>query len=241
MVSKKLTKDKSEKLAASSQNAQAQPDSQRMSSEMRRLQILNAAIDLLSESGDGLHTRTLAKRVGVSHALLFKYFSSKAEILDEVFQTVYVNRFPNDLRQRVEALSDDIPQKWNAIYAEYAPRIFDQTWVRIFVSTALNREPISNRYFDLVVVPLVTRLAEDTERFCLGRIQREGSVQRSVSLELAWTTHSALFYSGLRRWVYELPVPEDIVLTMQLKIRSHFAGAKAIFSEPSTIPDLRLK
>jgi AcrR family transcriptional regulator len=241
-MSKPLTKTKPPSSIRTSpvRKDAALTDVQRMPSEERRLQILNAAIDLLCESGDGLHTRTLAKRLGVSHALLFKYFSSKSDILDAVFQTVYIDRFPEPLSRKVETASEDIPGKWASIYTEYAPRIFELRWVRIFVSTALNREPISNRYFELVVVPLVTRLAEDTERYCLGRVQKPNSILRAASLELAWTTHSALFYSGLRRWVYELPVNDNIVATMHLKIKSHFAGAKAVFAETSSIPDLRI-
>ena len=51
----------------------------------RRLSLLQAALDLFSAQGyDGVTTRAIAERVGVTEALLFKHFRSKQELLHAV-------------------------------------------------------------------------------------------------------------------------------------------------------------
>lgn len=58
---------------------------QRLSSEERRRQIINATLDIISERGFGnLTTAEIAARVGVSEGAIFKHFSTKVEILQEV-------------------------------------------------------------------------------------------------------------------------------------------------------------
>lgn len=211
--------------------AKATQGRRRLDPDARRDQILHAAIALLTKRGLSFNTRELAAGLGISHPLLFRYFQSKEDIVDAVFETVYLNRFSPQMRQAIEERTPDVVRKWTEFYRVYAPKIFDETWVRIYISSALQQETISRRYFKLVVIPLITRMAEDTELYCLGAVQPPSSPVRAKSLELAWMTHSSLFYSGLRRWVYDLEVPDDIVGIMAMRVKSHFAGAKAVLRD----------
>jgi hypothetical protein len=65
----------------------------------------------------------------------------------------------------------------------------------------------------------------------LGRHAEMHSRARTISMELAWMTHSSLFYSGLRKWVYGLDVPDDIEAMMAARVRMHFAGAAAALED----------
>lgn len=186
---------------------------------------------LLCDRGAAFNTRELSERLGISHPLLFRYFASKDEIIEAVFQTVFLGRLSPELRSAYERQTGNPVRKWTDFYSNYAPKIFDRVWVRIFISSALQEDVISRRYFDLLIVPLVTALAEDTERHCFGKAADPASECRLMSLELAWMTHSSLFYSGLRRWVYHLDVPDDIVSIMAVRVRAHFAGALAALNE----------
>jgi AcrR family transcriptional regulator len=200
----------------------------RLPPEERRGQILAAAIDLMTDRGLAFNTRELSERLGISHPLLFRYFKSKEEIVDAVFQTVFIGRFSPDMRAAMTRRTDDVIGKWTAFYRTYAPKIFDRTWIRIFILSALQEEVISRRYFDLVIIPIMNEMADDTERFCFGKILPKEHALRTTTLELAWMTHSSLFYSGLRRWVYNLEVPDDIALTMEMRIKVHFEGSRVV-------------
>ncbi len=200
----------------------------RLSPKVRREQILQEAICLLTDKGIDFTTRELSDRLSISHPLLFRYFASREEIIEAVFQTVYFGRFSPEMLQAIEVTNIDVVIKWTEFYRAYAPKIFDRTWIRIFISSALNQQTISRRYFEIIVSPLIAKMADDTEKYCFGEVLPAGSPIRVQTLELSWMTHSSLFYSGLRRWVYDLSVPDEIVETMALRIKVHFAGAKAV-------------
>ena len=68
---------------------------QRLSFEDRRSQILGAAVPMFASQGfKGLTTKELAKRAGVSEALLYQHFPSK-EALTRRFKIIFVNAHPN--------------------------------------------------------------------------------------------------------------------------------------------------
>ncbi|MFZ5646569.1 MAG: TetR/AcrR family transcriptional regulator [Bacillota bacterium] len=57
----------------------------RLSSVERRNQIINATLEIVSEKGFGnLTTAEIASRVGLTEGAIFKHFSTKSEILQEV-------------------------------------------------------------------------------------------------------------------------------------------------------------
>lgn len=73
------------------------------SREERRAEIVRATLAILASEGlHALTTSTLAARVGVSEATLFKHFDSKAEILAEALR-----RQAAELRDRIEAFESE--------------------------------------------------------------------------------------------------------------------------------------
>jgi len=79
---------------------------QRLSSEERQNQIINATLDIISERGFGsLTTAEIAARVGVSEGAIFKHFSAKSEILQAVL--LYIK---NSLLPMAETVAgEDLP------------------------------------------------------------------------------------------------------------------------------------
>ncbi len=63
----------------------------RLSSVERRTQIVHATLEIVSEKGFGnLTTAEIASRVGLTEGAIFKHFSTKSEILQEVL--LYIRR-----------------------------------------------------------------------------------------------------------------------------------------------------
>ena len=55
---------------------------ERLPAPQRRQQILDTALELFAERGySATSTRVLAQRLGVSEALIFRYFATKRDIL----------------------------------------------------------------------------------------------------------------------------------------------------------------
>jgi AcrR family transcriptional regulator len=68
----------------------AKPEKQNSSKPDRALQILDAAAELLGESGyDGVSARDIAERAGLNKALVFYYWGSKPELFGKVLERYY--------------------------------------------------------------------------------------------------------------------------------------------------------
>src|SRR6185369_6895026 len=74
-------------------NAAASPDPEltgrRMAPEEREQQIVDKAIEHFATHGFSGSTRELAKRIGVTQPLLYRYFPSKEALIDRVYHEVY--------------------------------------------------------------------------------------------------------------------------------------------------------
>ena len=62
----------------------------------REERIVAAAMDFFAEHGFRASTRDLAKRLGVTQALLYRYFKSKQALIDRVFAEVFVDQWDED-------------------------------------------------------------------------------------------------------------------------------------------------
>ena len=208
------------------------PTGRRLQPQARREQIVAAAVELITQQGLAFSTRELARRLTISHPLLFRYFQSKEDILDAVYEGVFLGRYTAELRSMIKEESTDPVKKWSRFYAMYFPKIYDETWIRVFAASAFSNEAISRRYLRNVVEPLVEQLAIDTERHVLGAPSEQPSV-RDLSRDLAWMLHSSFFYTGVRRWIFQLPVPKDVGAFVSARVESHFTGAKAALGRRS--------
>src|SRR4030088_787897 len=62
----------------------------RLSPDDRRKEFVAKATEFFSEEGFGGGTRDLARRLGVTQPLLYRYFPSKDDLIKEVYRTVYL-------------------------------------------------------------------------------------------------------------------------------------------------------
>jgi len=68
----------------------ARPKQKRLSPDDRRKEFVAKATEFFSEEGFGGGTRDLARRLGVTQPLLYRYFPSKDDLIKEVYRTVYL-------------------------------------------------------------------------------------------------------------------------------------------------------
>src|SRR3546814_2081490 len=55
--------------------------------------IVEGAVQFFAEVGFGGDTRELAKRLNITHPLLFRYFASKNALIERVYQEVFIGRW----------------------------------------------------------------------------------------------------------------------------------------------------
>ena len=54
---------------------------------------------------------------------------------------------------------------------------------------------------------------------------------RQLDSEILWSFHSSFFYLGVRKYVYQLPVPDDIVSLVDARVNAFLDGAAKEFTE----------
>jgi AcrR family transcriptional regulator len=175
----------------------------RLSPEARREMIVDEAVRYFAEVGFSGPTRDLARRAGVTQPLLYKYFATKADLTEAVFERVYLDRldpaWPILLADRTQPLRDRLV----AFYRAYTRAIFTYEWMRIFMFAGLAGEELNRRYLNRVRDRLLTPVLEELRAAAPAGV-------RPPDIEDMFNLHGSIVYLGIRRFIYQLPAPDDI-------------------------------
>jgi AcrR family transcriptional regulator len=193
----------------------APPVRRRLDPEERREQILCAAVAWFAEVGFAGTTRDLARRAGVTQALLYKYFASKAELTEAVFERVYLGRLDPRWLQEIRDRSRPIQDRLTRFYRQYTGAIFTYEWMRIFMWAGLAGDALNRRYLGHVADRLLAPLAEEIGAAHGGR--RPG-------MEDMWNLHGGIVYIGIRRFIYHLPTPDDPAEAIEAAVARFLGG-----------------
>lgn len=177
------------------------PDRRRLPPDERRRQIVDGAVAFFADVGLDGNTRDLAKRLNVTQSLLFNYFASKSDLVEAVYEHVYLNRlsddWPNLLTDRDRSIRDRVLQ----FYDFYSKLIFQYEWMRIFMFSGLAGAGLNRRYLDhlrrFIFIPL------------LAEMQAASRHPDMVQMEDLWNLHGGIVYIGIRQHIYQVPCPEN--------------------------------
>lgn len=172
----------------------------RLPPKERREQIVNEAVRFFAEVGLEGNTRQLAKRLGVTQSLLFKYFATKEELLEAVYEKVYLGRLSNDWPDRLTDRSVPLRARLLAFYTEYSGLIFEHDWMRIFMFSGLAGAALNNRYLEHLGNVILRPVLAETAALTSGQTQ--------PTMEDLWNLHGGIVYIGIRTHIYGLPAPD---------------------------------
>jgi AcrR family transcriptional regulator len=196
----------------------------RLSPEAREREIVEGAIQFFAEVGFGGGLRDLAKRLGITHQNLFRYFPTKEALIERVYLEVYFNRWQPEWETLLHDTSRPLAARLIDFYNAYLPVFFRYDWVRIFLFAGLKGVDIPQRYMGIIQAKLVEPLALELRE--LGG-QRSDAPPSAQELEIAWGLHGELFYLAIRRWVYGLAVPDDLSPLIETSVTRFLDGAPA--------------
>lgn len=206
------------------------PARRRLPAAERERQIVDGAIRYFAEVGFDGQTRELARRLGITQPLLFRYFPTKDDLIDRVYEEVYLRRWrerwTDDLQDRSQPLEDRLVR----YYEDYVATIFDDEWIRIFMFAGLKGEALNRRYLELVRERILAVVcAELRETFNLPSAD---DVPVTVDeVDLAWSLHSAIFYIGVRKWIYRERIPADMPAFIRRNVRTFLGGVAPSLKE----------
>jgi AcrR family transcriptional regulator len=199
--------------------------STRLSGAEREKHIAQEAVRFFAEVGFGGDTRELAKRLGVTQSLLYKYFPSKEALINRVFEEVYLGRWNPFWESVVRDRSISLQERLTRHYIEYAKAALTRDWVRIFMFSGLRGEDINRRYLDIlrerILIPIAIELRHE---FDLPTI--EEVPLKSNEIELVWSINARVFYFGQRQWIFDVPIEDDLDDLIQMTIEHFMAGAR---------------
>ena len=202
----------------------------RLPAAQREQQIVEAAAQFFAEHGLGGQTRELAKNLGITHSAIFRYFPTKEALLDRVYEHVYVQRWNPAWDGLVQDRSQPLETRILRFYSEYAERIFDYVWVRIFVFSGLKGYDIAPRYLEIVRDRVIHPICAEI-RAELGLPDCAAVPLTEREAEAAWALHGKVFYLAIRKFVYGWPIPEDLSQTLADDVGVFMRGAPNIFIE----------
>ena len=206
----------------------------RMPPEQRERLIAQAAVRFFAEHGFEGQTRALARRLGITQPLLYRYFPSKEALIERVYQEVFVGHLDPGWEALIEDRRVPLRERLLRFYRAYADAILSYEWVRLFMFSGLKGLDLNARYLRLLRDGIFTRVIVEV-RHAYGRPSPEQVPIGEAEIEIVWSLHAAIFYLGVRRWVYGLPVPDDIGGAVADKVTAFLDGAPAVMA-PAASP-----
>ncbi|MGG5807638.1 TetR/AcrR family transcriptional regulator [Falsiroseomonas sp. CW058] len=189
----------------------------RLEPKARREQIVAAAVCHFAEVGFGGTTRDLARRAGITQALVYRYFGSKAELVEAVFERVFLDRLSPSWAEEIRDRAVPIDERLRRFYRQYAGAIFTYEWMRIFMWAGLAGEALNLRYLTRVGGSLLAPMRDE--------IGASGT-HRLPEMEEMWALHGGIVYLGIRRFIYLLPTPDDPGPVIDRSVDRFLAGLR---------------
>lgn len=176
-------------------------DRRRLPPEERQQQIVDTAVRFFAEVGLEGKTRELAKRLGVTQSLIFKYFETKQDLIEAVYARVYLERISPDWPALIRDRSRPIGERMSIFYQDYGSRIFDHDWMRIFMFSGLAGAALNKRYLNHLSKTLLEPILEE--------IRTAACTKTEPTLEDLWSLHGGIVYIGIRQHIYQMPVSDN--------------------------------
>jgi len=197
----------------------------RMAPGDRRAMILEQAAEFFAANGPAASTRALAQALGVTQALLYRYFPSKEALVRAVYRERFASRWDPSWSSLLLAPDRTLRERLAAFFGAYMERLGAADY-RLWMRAALEGRSFTSLYHaDLVenvLLPIVAGLrAEAGLQTLAERPAMYGE------LEIVFNIHGALTFLRIRRDIYGAPVHPDTAAATELHVAIFLPGALA--------------
>lgn len=179
----------------------------RLEPGVRAEQILDEATRFFAERGFGAQITDLAARLGISHALIFRYFGNKQNLIDQVYQRIFTEPWSDAWVKGLTDRSQPLAQRIETFYNAYLEIVDNPLWIRVALHAGLAGEHLP-RGRD--VRNRVTQLLETILREIRAhRGMPQSPAIDAIEWETAWHLHSSIIYYLMRKYVLDHGSPVD--------------------------------
>lgn len=195
----------------------------RLPHSVRRGQILGKAVELFAEYGLTAQTRALAHACGVSQRLLYRFFPTKAALIDEVYSSEIVGPFKAVWFVHLGDRSKPVEQRLNEFYREYHAGVLTRRWLRLFLYASLAEVDMAPAYIAAIITRMLEMIVEESAHELGLKLPRD----RALRHELGWTLHGAVSHLAIRRHIYRSDNPTPVEEVIAMHVRVFLAGLPA--------------
>ena len=175
----------------------------RLDPATRRQQILDAAIAYFAEAGFGVQTRELTRRIGVSQPLLYRYFPSKQDLIQAVFDAVFMRRWDPSWEKLLHDKTLDLRERLRQFYVQDAKATYRPEWIRIYMYAGLADMGFNRNYLTMVRKKILINMCEEfRSAFVPAKLLKDAPTITSREIELAWNLHGSMFYWAVRQHIF---------------------------------------
>ena len=185
-----------------------EPGRRRFTRAERREMIIDGAVNFFSEHGFGASTHQLAESLGITQPLIYSYFPSKEDLFEAVYERVFTGRWKEEWDTILEDRSVPLRTRLERFYVRYGDVIQSTEWMRIYLYSGLKSLDMNRRYIAIVDERIIKRICREV-RHEFGLPSEQDAPITAREIEAVWTLHGGIFYYGLRRHVYEVPVADS--------------------------------
>jgi AcrR family transcriptional regulator len=178
----------------------------RLSPELRERLILDAAIDFFAEKGpDGL-VRDLANSIGISQGLIFRYFGTKENLVDRVYEVVCFTRWDPNWEKEIGDGTVYIGDRLRNFFRSYILVADNYHWIRISMYLALTENELKKKYVNAYITSLINNIAREVKKF---RGFSNSEYLTEIDREEIWQIHSAIIHYAVRRHIHNSNIAMD--------------------------------
>ena len=197
----------------------------RLAPEAREKKIVAGAIAFFARHGFEATTRHLARELGITQPLLYRYFPSKEVLIDRVYDEVFMRRWNPEWEGLIIDRGLSLEERLTRFYSAYAAAVYDFEWVRIFVFAGLKGIDINARYLAIVRQRVLEPVCLEL-RHAQGLPGADTVPLSEEEVELAWSLHGAFFYRAIRRYIYAMPVSSSDAQAIANTVSIFLEGAR---------------
>lgn len=211
----------------------------RMPPAERKAMILSRASDFFAEYGLTAQTRALAAACGVAQRLLYRYFPSKAALLDEVYQEAIVSPFKAVWLVQLKDRTRPIETRLVDFYRNYYSTVLTRKWLRLFLYASLAEAKMAPDYNDAIIHELLKTIVAEAAHAQKVELPRDPVLLH----EMGWALHGAVAHFAIRRHLYAASqqILEERVVALHVRLfltgfAAMTAAARAFEDEVVKLP-----
>lgn len=208
-------------------DALSAPKRKRMTRDERRKMIVDGAVTFFARHGFDASTHQLAEYLGVTQPLIYNYFPNKESLFRAVYEQVFLGRWESGLDATLSDRARPLFDRLCGFYEHYGEITQSSVWMRIYLYSGLKSLDMNRWYISMVEERIIRRICVELRRE-FGAPDVDTAPITPGEVEAVWLLHGGVFYYGVRKYVYQVPVSTSFQDFIRQSVRVFLAGAPVL-------------